>query len=67
MHIQTSVFNICTYFMLILPIADPSLRVTSTVTSSDAALFSVIVPISESLLSATKYCDWFSDTTASVG
>ena len=49
-----------------LPLADPLLRVTSTATSSDVLLLSVIITVSEVLLSATKYCDWLSDNTDSV-
>ena len=36
-----------------LPLADPSLRVTSTVTSLDVSLLSVMIPVSDVLLSAS--------------
>ena len=49
-----------------LPLADPSLIVTSTITSSDVLLFSVIAPVNELSLSATEYCDWLSDTVAPI-
>ena len=49
-----------------LPLADPSLIVTSTITSLDVLLLSVIVPVNELLLSAIEYCDWPSDTVAPV-
>ena len=47
-----------------LPLADPSLIVTSTITSSDVLLFSVTTPVNELSLSTTEYCDCFSETVA---
>ena len=43
------------YYCSTLPLADPSLIVTSTVTSSDALLFIVKLTVNESSLSATEY------------
>ena len=39
---------------------------TSTITSLDVLLLSVIVPASGLSLSATEYCDWLSDTIAPI-
>jgi len=50
-----------------LPVADPSLRVTSTNTSSDTLLLSLILPLNVVSLSVTEYCDWLKDTISSIG
>ena len=50
-----------------LPIADPSLIVTSNITSTDALLLSVILTVNEVSFSATEYCDWLNDTIAPSG
>ena len=50
-----------------LPLADPSLRVTSTITFSDALLLSIIITLNELSLSSTEYCDWLNDTVAPIG
>ena len=67
MHIHE--YRICVftyYIMLEIPLADPSMRIISTVISLDASLLNVTNAASELLLSTTKYCDWLNDITASV-
>ena len=49
-----------------LPLADPSLMITSTVTFSDANLSIIIFPDKVLSFSAIKYCVWLIDTLATT-
>ena len=49
-----------------LPLADPSLMVTSTITFSDANLSIIIFPDRASSFSTIKYCVWLIDTLATT-
>ena len=49
-----------------LPSADPSLRVTSTITSLDVALLSAIVTLNEVSLSGMEYCGSLNDTVVPI-
>ena len=50
-----------------LPLADPLLRVTCTITSSDALLLIIIITLNEVPLSDTEYCDSLNDTVDPIG
>ena len=49
-----------------LPLADPSVMVTSTITSLDALLLSIRPTDNEVMFSSMEYCDWLNDNTAPV-
>ena len=49
-----------------LPLADPLVMVTSTITSSDVLLFSIRPTDNGVMFSSIEYCDWLNDKTASV-
>ena len=52
--------------IITLPLADPSVMVTSTMTSLDALLLS-IRPIDNGVMfSSIEYCDWLNDNTDPV-
>ena len=49
-----------------LPLADPSVMVTSTITSLDALLLSIRPTDNGVMFSLTEYCDSLNDNTAPV-
>ena len=49
-----------------LPLADPSVMVTSTITSLDTLLLSIRPTDNGVMFSSIEYCDWLNDNTASV-
>ena len=49
-----------------LPLADPSVMVTSTITSLDALLLNIRPTDNGVMFSLIKYCDWLNDNTAPV-
>ena len=49
-----------------LPLADPSVMVTSTITSSDVLLLSIRPTDNGVMFSSIEYCDWLNDNTAPV-
>jgi len=49
-----------------LPLADPSVMVTSTITSLDALLLSIRPTDNGVMFSSIEYCDWLNDNTAPV-
>ena len=49
-----------------LPLADPLVMVTSTITSLDALLLSIRPTDNGVMFSSIEYCDWLNDNTAPV-
>ena len=49
-----------------LPLADPSVMVTSTVTSLDVLLLSIRPTDNGVMFSSIEYCDWVNDNNAPV-
>ena len=49
-----------------LPLADPSVMVTSTIISSDVLLLSIRSTDNGVAFSSIEYCDWLNENTASV-
>ena len=49
-----------------LPLADPSVMVTSTITSLDALLLSIRPTDNGVMFSSIEYCDWLNENTAPV-
>ena len=49
-----------------LPLADPLVMVTSTITSLDALLLSITPTDNGVKFSSIKYCDWLNDNSAPV-
>ena len=49
-----------------LPLADPSVMVTSTITSLDALLLSIRPTDNGVMFSLIEYCDWLNDNIAPV-
>ena len=49
-----------------LPLADPSVMVTSTITSLDALLLSIRPTDNGVMFSSIEYCDWLNDNAAPV-
>ena len=49
-----------------LPLADPSVMVTSTITSSDVLLLSIRPTDNGVMFSSIEYCDWLNNSTAPV-
>ena len=49
-----------------LPLADPSVMVTSTITSSDVLLLSIRPTDNGVMFSSIEYCDWLNDNIATV-
>ena len=50
-----------------LPLAVPLLRVTSTITSSDAVLLTLYSPLMKChFLLLNNYCDWLNETVVNI-
>ena len=49
-----------------LPLVDPSVMITSTITSLDALLLSIRPTDNGVMFSSIEYCDWLNDNTIPV-
>ena len=49
-----------------LPLADPSVMVSSTITSLDALLLSIRPTDNGVMFSSIEYCDWLNDNIAPI-